>query len=268
MKNRSWGCSVTRTCLKNTVTDPMAVQESSTSTKPASSKGTSIRQAEAMAIPTVDQSVTNKEDVDALNTLILRKLAKESFMNEGGSRKVEYSGASHCNKKVSTWGPLHEARNATVSCKCGSHVGKELFSSFPNLHNNTMYMDTTKSNPGSFDGGKIPDGVGSLMSRIGLDNRKRCEPELPVVQNSNRFDKVPQPRTLVPTKDFLESVPSKDAGEWQGDVVHSSTKEFLSISSEQVTSTSRMTVVNEFANWKTSYYSAMKNYRIGLSTTD
>lgn len=213
---------------------------------------------ETTASPTIDQSVTNKEDVDALNTLILRKLAKESFMSEGGSRKVEHSGDSHCNKRVSTWGTLHEARSATVSCKCGSQVGKELFASFTNLHNNTMYMDATKSNPGSFDG-KIPEGVGSLMSRIGLDNRKKSEPELPVFQSSSRFDKLPQPRTLVSTQDFLKSIPSKDVGEWEGAITHSSTRDFLSISAEQVTLTSRKTLVNAFAIKRPSHWGGIEN---------
>ena len=234
---------MTRTCLKNTVIDPVATQERSLSAKATSLTGTT-QQTQAMATPAIDQSVTNKEDVDALNTLILRKLAKESFMNEGGSsRKVGYSGESHCNKKTSTWGTIQEARSATASCKCGSNVGNELFSSFPNLYNSTTYMDTTKSNSGSYDGGKFPEGVGSIMSRIGLENKKKSEPELPVFQNSCRFDKVPQPKSLISTgQDFLRSIPSKDASEWQGTVRHSSMKESLLISTEQVTSTSRQTI--------------------------
>ena len=212
MKNRSWGCSVTRTCLKSTVADPVAVQE-------------------AMATPTIDQPVTNKEGVDALNTLMLRKLAKESFMSEGGPRKAGYSGESHCIKKATTWRPLHEARSATVLCKCGWHMGKELFSSFPKLHNNMTHKDSIKRNPGgSFDGGKIiPEGVGSLMSRIGLhDNRKKSEPELPLLQNSSRFDKALQPKTLVSTQVFLKSA-NLVPGKWpQVTVPQSSTREFLS----------------------------------------
>lgn len=266
MKDRSWGCSVTRTCLKNTVLDPVGVQERSQDANLAASKGTT-RQAEAMPTPTIDPAVTTKEGVDALNTLMLRKLAKESFLS-GVTRKAGDSGEPHCHKKASTWEALREARSTAVSCKCGSHLGKELISTFPNHHNNTMYTDTTKNNPASFDGGKVTEGVGSLLSRIGLDNRKKPESDLLVFQNSSRFDKVPQHRTFVSTQDFLKSIPSKDAGDCQGAVTHSSSREFLSISTEQVTSTSRMTVVNVFAAKGTSHCCAMAKHSVGLSEAD
>lgn len=213
MKDRSWGCSVTRTCLKNTVIDPVGVQERSQDVSLTSSKRTT-GQAEAMPAATIDQPVTTKEGVDALNTLMLRKLAKESFLS-GIPRRVGESGEAHCQKKASTWETLREARTTAISCKCGSHIGKELIPSVPSHHSNTAYSETTKNIPMSFDGGKVGEGVCSLLSRIGLDSRKKLESDLPVPQTGSRFDTILQQRTFNSSQDFLKFIPSKDAGECQ-----------------------------------------------------
>lgn len=227
MKDRSWGCSVTRTCLKNTVIDPVGVQERPQDVSLTSSKRTT-GQAEAMPTATIDQPVTTKEGVDALNTLMLRKLAKESFLS-GIPRRVGELGEAHCQKKASTWETLREARSTAISCKCGSHIGKELIPTVPSHHSNTAYTETTKNIPMSFDGGKVGEGVSSLLSRIGLDSRKKVELDLPVHQDGSRFDTILQQRTFNPSQDFLKFIPSKDADECQNAATHSS-----SIPAEQV----------------------------------
>lgn len=213
------------------MTAPMVIQERPPNSKPAISKRT-VRQSEAMLTPTIDLPVTNKEGVDALNTLILRKLAKESFMN-GVPRKSGHPGEFHCDRKVGTRETLREARSTSISCKCGSNGDRELLSSFPNPHDNAMCGDFSKNNLAPFDSAKIPDGVGSLLSRVGLDNRKRSDQDLLQFQNSSRFNKAPQDRTLGSTQSFQKFIRSQDSGEGQSASTHSSPKEFLSILAAQ-----------------------------------
>lgn len=231
MKDRSWGCSVSRTCLKNTATDPVVIHERSSNPKQAISKGP-VRQVEAMPSFTIDMPVTNKEGVDALNTLILRKLAKESFMGDSVAKKVGCSEEPNCEEKAGVRENLREARSTIISCKCGMHAGKELSSSFFDLQKNTMCMDR-KTNLASFSSGNIPEGVGSLLSRIGLDHRKKFDQELPVFQNSSAFDKSPQHRTSVLTQNTPKSTFLQDAGEEQSFAANTVPRELLSISTEQ-----------------------------------
>lgn len=201
MKDRSWGCSVTRTCMKNTTTDVGfdLARPPRPARQPGYLKaGSPRRQSDPYSKSSmqhykdsshVDMNAASK--VEALNTLILRKLARESFMCEGGAtaasvglKKVVLLSEDHLHQELRNSKQvrdhqlaLREARTTTISCKCGPNGGggDEVYPTFQNssatsTYSSSMYsVDVAKE---SQSHGLIAERVGSLLSRVGLEKRK------------------------------------------------------------------------------------------------